>query len=116
MFKLVDTMVIGIGLLGDSLDEGATQALEDLEAEILAYAQSNAPWNDRTGEARMGLVTDVVNEGDEVTLYLAHTAEHGQWLETIQNGRFAIIMPTLETFAPIIFQETGARFKGMYGS
>jgi hypothetical protein len=40
-----------------------------------------------------------------VTLFLYHTVEYGLWLETIQNGRFATLMPTLEQNANRVFAD-----------
>lgn len=91
-----------------NLVDDAQQAFEDAADEILAYAQATAPWSDRTGDARSGLDVSVETAGNEVILTLFHTVEYGQWLETIQNGEFAIIMPTLELYAPIVFGRVGA--------
>ena len=85
------------------------EAMKEGAARVEAYAKSNAPWADRTGEARNGLVADVSMDGGEVTLTLAHTAEHGYWLELIQEGRFAIIMPTLEALGPEIIRDAGGK-------
>lgn len=70
--------------------------------DALAYAKANAPWADRTGEARSGLDVEVASEGDEIILTLFHTVEYGKWLETIQAGSLAIILPTLEIYGPEI--------------
>jgi len=95
-FILQDTLSGGIDDLNP--DEGVDHA-EQVAQEILASAQANAPWADRTGAAREGLEVSVDEEGDEIVVTLAHTVEYGIWLETIQSGRFAIIMPTLEQYA-----------------
>lgn len=83
-------------------------ALDDFADQVEAYAQKNAPWQDITGDARVGLFTDVFSQGTDVTLVLAHSVDYGIWLETIQNGEYAIIMPTLEAFAGEIFQHVHA--------
>lgn len=70
-----------------------------LADDILSYAKQNAPWQDRTGDARAGLDVDVSESGGAVYIQLYHQVDYGLWLEVIQNGRFAIIMPTLEQFA-----------------
>jgi len=74
--------------------------------EVEDRAKADAPWEDRTGAAREGLNASVNEVGDEeVALILAHTVEYGYWLEVIQNGAFAIIMPTLEREAPKIYAD-----------
>lgn len=93
----------------------ATMAVEVGEAfyngaqEVEAYAQQNAPWSDITGDARAGLTAEVgVDPGGFVTITLGHTVEYGIWLELIQDGAFAIIMPTLEHLGPKILRDAGA--------
>jgi hypothetical protein len=96
--------------LKDSLTSGIARAevvfrkaLEDdvlnTATEALDYAKEQAPWEDRTGDAREGLDTDVRWEGETIVWELYHTVDYGLYLETIQNGKFAIIMPTLEMYA-----------------
>jgi hypothetical protein len=86
----------------------SVQAMEDLAPEVLAYAQFNAPWTDRTGLAREGLDVEVYEEFGFVIMDLFHTVDYGLWLEVIQNERFATIMPTLETYAAEIMERAGA--------
>lgn len=83
------------------------QAMRSGKEKVELYAKMNAPWSDRTGSAREGLTADVYLEGSEVVLELAHTADYGLWLEIIQDGQFAIIMPTLEALGPEIIREAG---------
>ena len=78
------------------------------EARVEAYAKQNAPWSDQTGMARAGLNASVSVEGGEVVLTLAHSVDYGIWLETIQDGAYAIIMPTLEALGPQILRDAGA--------
>lgn len=91
----------------DGLDGRVLEAFEEMVPEVVGYAKSNAPWEDRTGAARDGLDAAVYNDDGEVTLDLFHTVDHGYWLEIIQSGRFAIIMPTLEAMAPEVFRRAG---------
>lgn len=87
----------------------AEEVFQQAAGAILEYARANAPWADRTGDARNGLQVDVYTEGNSVILDLYHTIDYGLWLEVIQNGAFAIIMPTLENFAPLVFADAGGR-------
>lgn len=81
---------------GPEWDDVVLQVFKDHESDLENRARSNAEWQDQTGAARAGLTATAVNEDGLVTLTLYHTVDHGQWLETIQNGRFAVIMRTLE--------------------
>ena len=85
-------------------------------------ARANAPWQDRTGNARSGLLyavdglglnpimgriqsvdmslaTDTVSvsgDKDHLVLLLGHTVFYGKWLEVSNGGRYAIVMSTVE--------------------
>jgi hypothetical protein len=65
-------------------------------AKVEAYAKANAPWTDRTGNARQSLfaVTDLAE--DTITLYLSHGMDYGKWLELCNQGKYAIILPALQ--------------------
>jgi hypothetical protein len=95
-FILFDTLTPALELLGVNNDWGEVDSIAE---SLLGDAKTNAPWNDRTGDARAGLEVEVSDEGGDVVVTLMHTMEYGEWLETIQSGRFAIIMPTLEKYA-----------------
>ena len=106
----LDIMALGMAdNVADAMVEGAQ--------EVEMYAKMNAPWTDDTGQARNGLTADVdLGFDGEVTLTLYHTAEHGYWLELIQDGAFAIIMPTLEALGPQIIERAGGRVMGVEGT
>lgn len=95
--------------LGPNLEDNAEEAFEDAALDILEYAKQNAPWLDRTGMARAGLDVQVTRSNGQIILELYHTVEYGLWLEVIQNGRYATIMPTLEQYAPRVYSSVGAR-------
>jgi hypothetical protein len=99
-------------LNADHLRSDVEDELEKQAGDIEEYARTNAPWADRTGEARNGLAAAVESQGDNVFLALSHSVDYGQWLETIQSGRFAIIMPTLEQFSGQVFSAVGAKSSG----
>jgi len=97
---ILDYMAINTGVqVAEAMYEGAQ--------EVQLYAQMNAPWTDQTGAARAGLTASVYEEFGEVVLELAHSVDYGIWLETIQGGKFAIIMPTLEALGPRIIRDAG---------
>lgn len=66
-------------------------------------ARQNAKWQDRTGNARTGLLTEVDEVSKElVSIYLGHSVKYGQYLELNHGGKYAIIMPTIEANLPEI--------------
>lgn len=103
----------GIGpVLGYLVAESAanvTLGMEEGREKVENYARSNAPWADRTGAARSGLTASVYEDAGEIVLELAHSVDYGLWLELIQDGRFAIIMPTLEALGAEVIREAGGR-------
>ena len=94
---------------GPEWDSVALGVMEKNSDRLVTSAQRNAPWADRTGAARAGLESQVWNDGGVITMTLFHTVEYGRWLELIQNGRFSIIMKTLEEEAPSILRDVSAQ-------
>jgi hypothetical protein len=74
-------------------------------AQVEDYAKTNAPWNDRTGDAREGLTAVGEQRLVRYTITLYHTADYGIWLEVRWDGKYAIILPTLEAMGPALMQE-----------
>lgn len=106
---VTDTITPTLGWMIGSMVTRVATVMESGKERVEGYARSNAPWDDRTGAARNGLSAEVYEEGGDVVLELAHTVDYGIWLETIQDGAFAIIMPTLEALGPEILREAGAQ-------
>jgi hypothetical protein len=71
------------------------------------YAKANAPWTDRTGNARQGLWSNV--EGvprQSVSISIEHgVIDYGIWLEILHAGRWAILLPTISYFHPRIMAD-----------
>lgn len=111
----IDGLAAVMQLSNSDYTDEARAVFDDYADQILDYAQTNAPWADRTGMARDGLYTEVYEENGEITLVLAHSVDYGQWLETIQSGGFAIIMPTLQAFAPEVFEAAGGHITSEEG-
>ena len=92
-----------------------TRGLARQIPKVEAYAQQNAPWSDITGAARAGLTADVIATGEEAILTLSHSVSYGVWLELIQNGKYAIILPTLEALGRDVAIAAGGEFMGAGG-
>jgi hypothetical protein len=100
-------------LAGVAIDQEVEEELKNQAPDVLEYAQSNAPWNDITGDARRGLGVDVYTDHTVVILELYHTVDYGLWLEVIEEGKWATIMPTLEHFSSEIRGSVGATETGV---
>lgn len=103
---LVETLSHGVNAT-ERFTDNVENDLRRLIEQMVEDAKQNAPWSDNTGSAREGLDADLSSAGDVYTITLFHTVDYGQWLETIQSGRFAIIMPTIEKWAPEILNAVG---------
>lgn len=103
---LVNTLTVGIARTAHYADD-VEQDLRQLMEQMVEDAKQNAPWDDNTGLAREGLDADLESSDNVYTITLFHTVDYGQWLETIQSGRFAIILPTIEKWAPEILNAVG---------
>lgn len=93
----VDEMQRHMDAYGRRVMEAVRQVALYFAPIVEAEAKNNAPWTDRTGHARQGLrgfVEDI--SASTVALYLTHSVDYGVHLELRFQGRYAIILPTLE--------------------
>jgi hypothetical protein len=88
---------------------------EYIATKMQDESRRNAPWQDRTGNARSGLFGAVEQEAAEaiVTIYLSHghTVYYGQFLELAHGQKYAIIMPTIEANLPELKRMLDELFK-----
>lgn len=89
-----------------AIHQGVQAIAQRWAPEIENWMKENAPWTDRTGNARQTLHTEVQSvAGNMVRIIMAHGMEYGIWLEVRHAGRYAIIGPALDHFAPKIWQD-----------
>jgi hypothetical protein len=87
---------------------GQLRALLDFHANRCQNAmRSNAPWRDQTGNARNGLFAQTAVDlagtvAGSGAIVLFHSVAYGIYLETRWAGRYAVIMPTIETEGPLV--------------
>ena len=84
----------------NKMDSMSSSIIQELEG----YAKLNAPWQDRTGNARAGLKGAVNREKNAITISIAHSVDYGIYLERSNSGRFAILAPTLTAMRPKIIE------------
>lgn len=93
----VQQMQTNCGVYNDKVVEAVHAVLNYFQPLFEEYSKQNARWTDRTGNARQGLNSDVVDLAEAVVmLYLAHGMDYGLWLEVRWSGRYAIIWPTIQ--------------------
>lgn len=85
--------------------KAAARATAHRQAPVVEnYMRNNAPWTDRTGNARNGLAARPYEEGDSIGIVLYHQVPYGIWLETRWEGRYAIINPSIEAMGPRVMR------------
>lgn len=67
-------------------------------------AKENAPWIDRTGDARRSLQGDFGWEGDKVVITLSGNMDYSVYLELAYGKKYAILKPTIDKFTPEILR------------
>jgi hypothetical protein len=72
--------------------------------QIQSDMRSNAPWTDRTGNARNGLFAVTQTSTNAVAIVLYHSVPYGIWLELRWSGKYAIITPSLAKWGPKFFK------------
>lgn len=85
-----------------TLESGRNAAFAQAR-EIDAWLGPNAPWKDRTGDARRGLAAWVDTQTGPIgTIMISHdpSLDYTIWLEIAYQGRWSIIRPALDRWAP----------------
>lgn len=96
MFRLDDSDLMQGLMELDERTEAAVQELANRGATRMEdFAKSNAPWTDRTGEARRTLKGSTSKIENGVRITLSHGVDYGQYLELAMEMRYAIIMRTI---------------------
>lgn len=96
----------------DSKAEIAMAMYVDTAALTLQdYMRDNAPWTDRTGQARQRLTATASKVAKGYQITLAQGVDYGVFLELAHEKRFAIIQPTINTKGP----EVMSGFKNLLG-
>ena len=97
-----DTLTPTLAKLSVVIYAETNRIMEQQAQRVQDYMRQNAPWNDRTGNARGGLKCEAEGDADGFRLYLMHTVDYGIWLEVRWGGKYAIIEPTVEAMGPAV--------------
>lgn len=96
-------------LLRSKNQQAVLQIAEDFcRKRIEPYMKANAPWKDRTGNARRGLSAKAKLKGTiikNVEIELSHGVWYGYRLEQWFNQRYQIIWPTARAMGPELMKE-----------
>lgn len=97
------------------MDRGITAATAYHASRATAYARDNAPWTDRTSNARNGLFSTAERDFPIYRIIVAHSVPYGIWLETRWSGKFQIIRPTVAHEGPELMATVAALFSRLKG-
>lgn len=110
----IDTLSRGVANFTFKTMNGIDEIVRDFAAELVEYAQENAPWEDQTGDARAGLSAEGETKNGGFELSLFHTVDYGIWLEVRWGGKYAIIIPTIEAKGPELFDRMNNLISEIY--
>lgn len=71
--------------------------MEYESGNVQDYMRANAPWTDRTGNARQGLFAKHEASLTSHKIVCYHTMPYGIWLEVAHDGQYRIIVPTIQS-------------------
>lgn len=101
-----DTLTPGLKELLPRIDAAVDIVFDSYEARAETWMRENAPWTDRTGNARNGLQAKHESEPMvEHRLVMYHTMPYGYWLEVRWSGKYAIVGPTMFHISPELTQQ-----------
>jgi hypothetical protein len=97
-----------IGDYGDRVNKATLAVAGFIASKMQGFARANAPWEDRTGNARSGLFGTAEYDAARrvVIIFLSHgpVIDYGVDLELAHGGKHAIIMRTIEAHLPELNQ------------
>lgn len=107
-----DTLTPGLKEFPAKMDVEVGKTVDYFAIRAESYARDNAPWTDRTTNARNGLHTVTIHEPPvQHGIILAHSMPYGIWLEVRFEGRYAIILPTIQEVGPELMNG----LRGLFG-
>ena len=94
----------GLSDFGEQSKAKLKLACKQTASEMEDYAKANAPWQDRTGNARRGLTGSWGLNQYVYYIKLAHSVHYGVYLEMYNEKRFEIIAPTLRKYETRVWE------------
>lgn len=108
------TLVNNLKTFNARFDRVLTAAIGYHATRAVAYARSNAPWTDRTGNARNGLFSKAERDVPRYRIIVGHSVPYGIWLEVRFAGRYAIIRPTIDHEGPELMKTASMAYAKMF--
>lgn len=97
------------------MDRAITAAMAYHATRAVAYARQNAPWVDRTTNARNGLFARAERDRPVYRIIVGHSVPYGVWLEVRWNGKYQILRPTVDHQGPEVMTTMALLYAKMFG-
>lgn len=89
-------LITGTRQFDDRLDRAVAGVVKQRSHIAVGWMKENAPWTDRTGNARSGLSTETEHVAKvHHTLHMFYRVTYGIWLEVRNAGQYSIIIPAI---------------------
>jgi hypothetical protein len=95
-------------------DRAITAATVFHAGRAVSYARANAPWTDRTTNARNGLFARAERDAPVYRIVVGHSVPYGVWLEVRWAGRYAIIRPTIDHEGPELMKTVSQLYSKLF--
>jgi hypothetical protein len=96
-----------INKFADKLPEVAEQIVDANFIKMTGYAQDNAPWTDRTGDARRSIDYRNLSTKEKLAFYLYIGVTYGIYLELSNGGKYRILQPTFTIHENELIKDLG---------
>lgn len=100
-----DVFPAGFDAYRAAMHDGLLAIAERRAPEIEAWMQENAPWTDRTADARQGLHAEVFDLVELISIVLWDDMFYEYFLEIRQAGKFAIINPAIDYWSEVVWND-----------
>lgn len=91
----LDKIFRNLDQLKDNVRQNTAQAMEIFGANMEVQAKGNAPWTDRTGNARRSISSETEASVNKIETYLSIGVFYGKYLELSNGGKYAIVWATI---------------------
>jgi hypothetical protein len=93
----IENIKANLAKWNDKVIQEMSVSLKSAITDGESSAKTQAPWKDRTGNARNSITgSGVENTGDSLRTALAIGMFYGKYLELCNFGKYRIVWPTLE--------------------
>ena len=89
--------------------------VEQSSPDATGWMKNNAPWTDRTGNARAGLFTTMHSDAEVIDLVFAHSVWYGVFLELANSGKYGIITQAIQFWGDEIMSRIRDTFNHLEG-